>query len=187
MNSNIYNRLLKLFNSLGITVLDKTVQSAEIKGYSAGIEVADRVMNETYQNMFIDTANDNGLAMYLNLINQTKKATIDETRKAIIDAVSDTKGFISRSEFDKALADLGSSCKYTVSNGVMTISCTEVFDEKFIKKIGLFIRNYAPAFLQIKFDGSGLSFEEWEKFYIRWFEIDNNELPFSVIDTLKIN
>lgn len=187
MNNEIYNRLLKLFNELGISALDKTVENAELKGYSAGIELADKVMNETYQNMFIDTANDSGISMYLNLINETKQATIDETRKIIIDAISDTRGFISRDEFDKAVTDLGSSCKYTVSDGVITISSAEVLDEKFLNKISYFIKNYVPAFLQIKFDGNGLTFEQWEKLILMWCKIDNSEFPFSVIDTLKIN
>lgn len=187
MNSVIYDRLLNLFKNLGISVLDKSIQKAEIKGYAAGIELADKIMNDTYLNMFIDTANDTGLSMYLNLIDRKSEKTTEETRNAIITAFSDTKGFLKTGEFEKAIFDLGSSCDYTVENGVLLISSSEVFNKEFLEKISYFFKNYAPVLFKMEFDGNGIPFDNWEALNINWYKFDSYNLPFSVIDTLKIN
>lgn len=187
MNSEIYNRLLNLFKTLGFSPLDKSVENAELKGYAAGIAFAEKIMNDTYNNMFVDTADDVGLSMYLGLINKTKKTTTEETRKTIIDAISDTNGVISISDFQNAILSLGTACKYNCSNGVLTISNADTIDRDYFDKLGYFIKNYAPTHLQIKFDGNGLTFEMFDKLYLRWRKLDGYGLPFSVIDTLKSN
>ncbi len=144
-------------------------------------------MNETYNNMFIDTADDVGLSMYLSLIDKTKQATTEETRKTIIDTFSDTNGVISASDFQNGLLILGNACKYNCSNGVLTISNTDSVDRDFFIKLKYFMKNYAPTHLQIQFDGNGLSFEAFDNLFLSWRKLDEYNLPFSVIDTLKTN
>ncbi len=187
MNDEIYNRLLKLFKTLGFSPLDKTTENAEIKGYAAGISFADKIMNETYNNMFIDTANDLGLDLYLGLVDKEKQATTEETRKVIIDSFSDNNGVISVNEFQNAVLTLGKNSKYNCLNGVLTISSTDAIDREFFERLEYFIRNYAPTHLQIKLDGNGITFELFDKLHIRWRKLDEYNLPFSVMDTLKTN
>lgn len=185
MNNEIYNRLLKLFKTLGFSPTDKSVLNAEIKGYAAGISFAENIMNDVYSNLFIDTANDTGLSMYLGLVDKEKQNTTEETRKIIIDAFCNNNGVISANEFKNAVLTLGSGCKYNCANGILTISNADMIDRAFFEKLKYFIDNYAPTHLLLKFDGNGMTFQLFDDLFLRWRKIDEFNIPFSVIDTLK--
>ncbi len=66
MNDEIYSRLEGLMKSLGLSVNNGSFTKAEMKAYAAGIGLAQEKMKKAMNNVFIDTADEQGTAMFLS-------------------------------------------------------------------------------------------------------------------------
>ena len=119
MNNEIYLRLEKLMKKLGFSVLDSSFTKAEMKAYAAAVSLAEEKMKNTLNNTFITTADHLGLSMFLSMIGETPASSSAKSKENVIAAVSDNRGFYSKSSFDSAVKELGSGTSYKISGNVM--------------------------------------------------------------------
>jgi len=185
MNNEIYSRLEALMKSLGFSVNSGGITKAEIKAYAAGISLACDFMDNLLKNLFADTADFKGLAMFLNLINESSQETEEQARKLIYTAFSEKGGGFRLSDFEKALSETGSNAAYSVNGSFLVLSFAESAGRDFMERLGGFIKYNAPAGSVLMLDGNGLTFSGRDSLELCWYVLDGFGLPFSVIDTLK--
>lgn len=171
--------------TLGFSVSSGGITKAEITAYTAGITLVCDFMDDLIKNLFADTADFKGLAMFLNLINEPSQVTEAQARELIFKAFSDKGGSFRLDAFEKILAETGKDAIYHVSNGSLVLSFTEPAGADFMDRLGKFIKYNAPVGSRLVLDGSGLEFSEWDSLNLCWYVLDGFGLPFSIIDTLK--
>ena len=89
MNSNeIFSRLEGLMKKLSMSSERGSYTRAEMKAYAAGIALAAENMERVLKNLFIDTAENDGIALFLSMINENPAQTESESKQLIIDTVS---------------------------------------------------------------------------------------------------
>ena len=185
MDSIIFLRLCSLFRKLGIDVYGNKLEMAELRGYSAALELIDENMYQNYHDAFVQTADKRGFGMFLNLIDETMQNTHYETIEAIIASITGRNKLLSKSDFDLAVKEFDESSFYEIVDNIFVLSIRAVKDKKYLKRLKHFIENYAPAYLLMRLNGNGLSFASWEALKMKWCDFNSNNLAFSVLDTLK--
>lgn len=171
--------------TLGFSVSSGGITKAEITAYAAGITLVCDFMDNLIKNLFADTADFKGLAMFLNLIGESSQETEKQARELIFKAFSDKGGSFRLDAFEKILSETGDDAAYSVSNGSLALSFSEPADADFMERLGKFIKYNAPVGSRLVLDGSGLEFSERDSLNLPWYVLDGYGLPFSVIDTLK--
>ena len=182
MNNEIFNRLESLMKSLMLSVEKGSYTRAEMKAYSAGIELAAQRFEEVLKNLFVDTADISGLAMFLSLIGEKPASSQEESRRMITNAISAGRSALKKSEFDKIISSMGYT--YSVSGNEIKAAFGASFSRTVLESIAKLIRDYVPSSSVLAPNGSGRSFSEWGKLALRWFEIDAINLPFCVTEKL---
>ena len=182
MNNEIFNRLVRLMQSLMLSVEKGSYTRAEMKAYSAGIELAAQRLEDILKNLFADTADLSGLAMFLSLIGEKPAATQKESRRIITEAISAGRKVHTRSDFDKRLSSMG--CSYSRSGNEIRLTFKSGFGRSVLETISKFIKDYAPSTSMISPTGSGRGFSEWDALEMHWFEIDNLNIPFTIAEKL---
>lgn len=185
MNNEIYLRLEKLMKTLGLSVNSGGITAAEMKAYATGVSLALNNMEILIKNLFADTADFRGLAMFLSAIGESSQKSENEARKLIYSAFTEGRGNCGLCNFEMALAEICKGISYSVDGNNITFSYSEKADGEFLKKLSIFIKNYLPAYCNVYLDGNGLTFEQWDKLEWFWYVLDSLYLPFSITDTLR--
>lgn len=183
MSSEIFNRLEGLMKSLALSVEKGSYTRAEMKAYSAGIELAAEKLEEVFKNLFVDTASATGIAMFLSLLCENPAATEDESRKIITDLVSAGRRIFPKSEFDKMVSSLG-KITYEVSGNEIRLSLGTAFNRQVFEAITKLIRDFSPSSSIVDSVSAGHSFSQWESLGLHWFELDSYEMPFYIIEKI---
>lgn len=183
MNNEIYLRLENLMKRLGLSVSDGSFTKAEMKAYAAAISLAEEKMTETVKNIFIDTAGELGLSMFLSMIGEKPASDDAESRNRVISAVSDKKELYTKSYYDSLVAALGTGSSYTVSGNVMNFSYKGALYRPCFDEYSRLITAYNPCTVVI-INGGGYTFASWDKAAFRWYETDSRSIPFITLDTI---
>lgn len=183
MSNEIFSRLESLMKSLKLSVEEGSYTRAEMKAYSAGIELAADKLEELLQNLFVDTASAKGLAMFLSLIGEKPAASPEESRRVITDLISAGRRLYTKSEFDKVIASMG-PITYNVYGNEIRLDLGSAFSRQIFEGITKLIRDYSPSSSVIDIVSAGHTFADWDGLGMRWFELDSYELPFYIIDKL---
>ena len=183
MSSEIFDRLEGLMRSLNLSVEEGTYTRAEMKAYSAGIELAAQSFDELLKNLFVDTASAKGLAMFLSLIGEKPAASFEKSRSIITDVISAGTRLFAKSEYDSKIAALG-RFTYSVSGNEIRLNFNSAFNRLIFEIIAELIRDYTPCSSVIDVVSTGHKFSAWDGLGMRWFELDGYELPFYIIDKL---
>ena len=184
MNNEIYLRLEKLMKKLGFSMLNGSFTKAEMKAYAAAVSLAEEKMKNTLKNTFIGTADDLGISMFLSMIGETPASTSSKSKENVISAVSDQRGFYTKSYFDSVVQSLGTGSTYTVSGSVMDLQYAGNTNRPMLDDYSKLITDCNPCIVLVD-NKSGRAFSKWDSASFRWFEIDKRNIPFSTLDTIK--
>lgn len=184
MSNNVYERLKALIQDLGFTFAEGGITKAEIKAYSAGIELVRSILDKSINSLMLDSDDKTSFAHYCKMLSVNDESrNLQELKKHIRTRMGERYSFSTADELQTAFAELGSG-SYEISNGAITISGVEL---EGIEKIGEFIKGYVPFCTTIFYEGSGMTFDEWDAVSKCWDEYDRLSLPFNVIDKLGGN
>lgn len=184
MNNAIYFRLESLMKKLGFSVSDGSFTKAEMKAYAAAISLAETKMAETLKNVFIDTADNFGLSMFLSMIGEKNASTDSESRKNIISAVSDKRGFYTKSYFESIIKTLGTTTKYIVGGNVMDFSYEGNLYRPRFDDYSKLLTDYNPCTAVLN-NKKGREWSSWDDASFRWYEINKFNIPFLTLDNMK--
>ncbi len=182
MNSEVYERLLSLFETVDLSGEDGSVEKAEARAYAACISLLLETAESAAEEALAETMGEKGILMYCSLLNLEPGETEQETKEKIISALS--RGFYisDADEIEAAESDVpGYSVTYTDSGREITVSpvSTQTLDA-----LSTLVNEYYPAFYIPKLTGGGLSFDELDDFGYRWYELDALLLPFYIWEGL---
>ncbi len=183
MNDEIYSRLEGLMKSLGLSVNNGSFTKAEMKAYAAGIGLAQEKMKKAMNNVFIDTADEQGTAMFLSMVKEKPAVDTALSKAAVINAVADNPGIYSKSYFDAAVKENGGA-SYTMAGNVMQFSCGSADFRTLLEMLSKQITDVNPCTVVIN-GNAGKHFDKWDAAALRWFELDRLELPFITLDGIK--
>lgn len=183
MNNEIYSRLENLMKCLHMSVEQGAYTRAEMKAYAAGIALAQEKMESVFKNLFIDSATDQGLSMFLSMIGENPSETQEASRQKIIDTVSSNKEIFSLSEFNEIVSSYG-DITYDVYGNVVEFSFGIPFGREMLEILAKLASDIVPCTSIVCADGKGRSFKELEALALRWYEIDGFGLSFYALETL---
>lgn len=183
MNNEIYARLEKLMKSLGFSVENGSFTKAEMKAYAAGISIVQESMKKAMNNIFIDSADMQGTAMFLSMVNEKPAADAQTSKNLVIHAVSDNPCIYSKTYFDSVIQADGKA-SYTMSDNIMDFNCTLADCRKQLEAYSKQINDINPCTVVIN-NNAGRSFDVWNSAALRWFELDRLEIPFITLDTMR--
>lgn len=184
MNSKIYERLFALYKQLGAEPNDKSADKAELLGLCAGLELAENAMNKNLLDVFLDTAGERGLAMFLSEAGEAARETQAESKRAVTQAFSQGGHFLTCIELEEAVKALNEAARYSVQNGAFVLESGLFWGREFLQKISDFAKDFAPAIYSLELGFDGVPFELWDDEELCWYELDALELPFSALDTI---
>lgn len=185
MNNDVFDRLYALFEGLGLKLQDGSLEMAELKAYCAALSLAGENGDKRLQNIFIETADGEGLSSFLGMTGGAFAKTDDETKSAVILACADGDRFITASDFENAVSSLAPGAQYCVSGTdfVLSLGGAELRRDT-LQKLSEFFKGYAPACYRFTLGGLGKTWEELENPELRWHEINSLSLPFSAWEAL---
>ncbi|MDE6111586.1 MAG: hypothetical protein K2F65_06700 [Eubacterium sp.] len=184
MNNEIYLRLEILMKKLGLSVSNGSFTKAEMKAYAAAIRLAELKMTETLKNIFISTADYSGLSMFLSMIGEKPASTDTASRNNVVSAVSDNRGFYTKSYFDDIVQSFGTGSSYTVNGNTMDFSYKGSAYRPRFDDYSKLITDYNPCTVIVN-NNSGFAFSKWDTAAFRWFENDVRNIPFITLDTIE--
>ncbi len=184
MNNEIYLRLENLMKRLGLSVSDGSFTKAEMKAYAAAISLAEEKMTETVENIFIDTAGELGLSMFLSMIGENPASDDAESRNRVISAVTDKRELYTKSYYDSIVASIGTGSSYTVSGNVMNFSYKGDLYRPCFDEYSKLLTVYNPCTVVIS-NGNGYTFASWDQADFRWYETDSRSIPFITLDSMS--
>lgn len=182
MNSEIFARLERLMKSLALCVDEGSYTRAEMRAYAAGIELAAQKLEDVLKNLFADTADTGGLAMFLSLIGEKPAASQEESRRLITNAISAGRKTFTKDEFNDIVSSMG--CSFSMLRNEIWLRMGSSFSKELLENIVKLIKYYIPSTSLLVPIGNGQSFAKWDGLRLRWFELDSLNLPFSVMDKL---
>lgn len=183
MSNSVYERLKALIEE-GFTFTDGGITKAEITAYSAGIELVRSILDKNIKSLMLDSDDKTSLAHYCRMLSVNDESyNLQELKKHIRTRMGERYSFSTADELQTAFTEIGSG-SYEISNGAITISGVAL---EGVEKTGEFIRNYVPFCTTVLYDGSGMTFDEWDALSKCWDEYDRMRLPFNVIDKLGGN
>ena len=187
MNSNeIFSRLEGLMKKLSMSTEKGSYTRAEMKAYAAGIALAADYMEKIFKNLFIDTAENEGMALFLSMINEKPAKTPEESKQLIIDAVSKQMELYKKSEFDALIASMGDfgESSYKIDDNIITLYYAGFVDMPGFRNFSQLCANHIPCFSQLSLASEGIQFFAWEELKLPWFKLDSVKLPFYVLDSM---
>lgn len=186
MNNTVFGRISKLFSQLGINMTSGSENTGEARAYAAGFELVNTAFDNVFKNIYIQTADDTGLRMFLSLIDEKPQEDIEESRMKVMDRFMKDGAFLDYDEFEEQFNQIAPEADFMLSGNFILISdfVKPVTPENLIRA-GRFLKKYAPALSFVYLTGRGLSFESYDNLEMRWFELDEVNMPFHMLDGLE--
>lgn len=182
-NSQVYERLKKLYLTLGIDVENNNENDAEIYCYS---RVIDKIKNEigvTLEKLFCSSIDN--IDMYIELLNiDPTNKSYDVLVKEIKERLSMNFGEFKKLLFDKALAEIGSG-SYTISGKYLAF---EGIKREDLPKLHRFIESWNIFFSRYNYKSKNRikqNFDEWDSWQENWAYYDSLKLCWNFLETYK--
>jgi len=185
MNNEIYGRICSLYAQLGIDMAAGSAGKGEAAALAAGFDILNSVLDDILKNIFVQTADKKGLGMYLSLINKKQADDCESSRNSIFERFSKDSGYMKYDDFIVALKQAGSTGDvYITGNSINIPDLAYPADKDSLINAGRFIKNYKPVFCSISFDGSGIDFNSIDSLDMHWYQLDEVNLPFYLLEQL---
>lgn len=181
--NNPFDRMKKLLEDVGIKLENGGISSGEISAYSKGIELVISQAKMIIELVNIVSSKSNQLKRYTSLlhIDESRFEDVNQLKAEIIKRYSQCFGDNEIDAVNEGFESVGSGT-YSIDNGVVTFYNVMLDD---LYELGKFINGYLPAFATVSFDGTGLTFDEWDSIAFTFSKYDGWCLPFSIIDNLR--
>ena len=183
MNNDIFFRLENLMKKTGLSVNSGSLTKAEMKASAAGISLVHNQMAGIMKNIFIDTAEKEGTAMFLSMVNEKPADSVSLSKELVTDAVSDNPCIYSKSRFDSVVKADGTS-SYSMSGNIMDFRYGGTEDRLQFETFSKLIHDINPCTVIVD-NHIGRTFAVWDKAAFRWFELDSFSVPFITLDGMK--
>ena len=192
--SNEYNRMKSLLENVGLSFTETGITNGEITAYAAGLALVRQELENAEKAVFILQNGSTELSRYASLLNlDESRYTVPQLKAAIVDRLSHGFGEYIAEDFVNAFETIGSgeyefeSIDYGsgVDPDIKDIAFRN-FDFEDLRELGKFIK----AFLHTSntyYDGTGLTFDEWDAYGCTFNYYDSLCLPFNIIDHLSVN
>ena len=167
-----------LLSETGVSFEPSGISDAEIYAYAAAMNSVEGQLDETLSQLFYG---NQGVYPY----RLCKLCGIGEVASPEIflrHRLSVNGGNYINANLNESLAAMGFR-RFGVSPlNKMTVGLRSLDT---LRLVGLFYQSYVPFSFKFLYDGSGMSFDEWDEWGKSFDEYDSYILPFSIIDTLR--
>lgn len=181
MSNSVYERLKVLIEKLGFVFTDGGITKAEITAYTAGIEMVNNMLEKTIKSLILEPQSKADLVCYCKMLSiNNENYTLQELENCIRKRLGERYSFAAAEEFSNAFDEIGSG-SYEIVDGGIKISGIGIGG---VKKVGEFIKAYVPFCADVLYEGTGMTFDEWDAISKCWDEYDRMQLPFNIIDKL---
>ncbi len=186
MNNEIFSRIIKLFSTLGIDVSKGTDGRGEAAALSAGFGLISGLLDDMLNNIFVQTADGEGLKMLLSLINECHTDDIESDRQLILNRLSKGWGYLDYDEFVDVLSTVGPFAECDI-NGTYIYLTGVAYPASVDSMLdaGRFIKEYMPAVCTPSLAGDGIRYEYFDWLDMPWFQLDEVNLPFNLLDEME--
>lgn len=170
---------------LGIDTGSGTEGRGEAAAISAGFGLISELLDDMLNNIFVQTADGEGLKMLLSLINKGHSSDAEADRKLILNRFSKGWGYPDYDEFVKNLSRIGPFAECDINGTYIYITgaaCPALADS--MLEAGSFIKEYMPAVCTPSFAGNGIRYEYFDWLDMPWFQLDEVNLPFYLLDEM---
>lgn len=175
-----------MYAQLGIDVQSGSEGKGEAAALSAGFDMLFEYLDWMFAECFVQTADDMGLELFLSLMDERKTTDKQADRLAVISRFSKCRDYIGYNDFIEALKKVSPEAECVIGKAKITLLHFVSADspEKLIRA-GRFIKEYVPVFCMVSFGGSGIAFNAFDLLDMPWFQLDEVNLPFYLLDELN--
>lgn len=189
---NIFGNIISKLKALKIyNMQENSLVYAEISSYYVGIKLVCDLIEELYQELFINTANSYGLEMWEDILYSRNYNNLDVTtrRNMIASALTIKQDGFNRTDMEKALNSIGIYADITEVPNQEKINIS-VYDYKgelcTYSKILSRIQKILPAHLEIFLDMGVFSWDMFDINYNDFDEFDSYEVSFDEFEMQNI-
>lgn len=185
MNSEIYTRLLALFEKLGLTAENGTKEKGELLAYCTAISIVQSELESNFNQMLADTASGLGLSLFCELLGIDVSLSDDEKHKLIREGLSQKYGDYAFGTMTSEVEGLADGFSMTADDFIITINGSIKSDFDILARLGKILKKYLLPCTVISFGGGGIDFDYWDSTPYLFEDYDNLNLSFDVLDTLE--
>lgn len=185
------NQLRKRMEMLLPVILDKDDFHTDglIAACAAGFDMINAYLDEVYTECFIDTANDYGLEMMVDLFDIDKTCLPEEKRNLIMEYFCKSSQVMHLDEINNDLLKLDSECYFTSDHYSIVIRKLPANPQLRILKLGglgKIINKYVPPGVKVKvvIEKSVTSFGSLDNADYTFRALDSYDCMFSIYDTI---
>lgn len=163
----IAERILGQMKKVGSKPDDYTTRCAHIYSLATGCDYVLNILDGIYDEMWLDTAVDNGRRMFCSLVGLNE---FDSEK---------IKEYISASYTEYALGDMAAAlsqyvenCTAQYENGVMTVTLSPQADFSQLLGLGEFLQKYLTPGTTVKLENGDYDFNDYDTLLLSWNEWD---------------
>lgn len=182
--NNSYDRLRLLFEKLGLSTQNGCDDSGELMAYCAGIEMVQSDFEDSFNQLFADTASGLGLSQLCELLRINSSLSDDEKREQISQGLSRKYGDYNFAEFENEISKQCPMLTLVLMNFYITINGSVKDDYDNLFKLGRIFENYLMPCTVAGFSGDGLNFDYWDSTPYLFKDYDNFNLNFEFLEEL---
>jgi len=185
MDNEILNRIIRLYTELGLNMQGGSADKGEAAAMAGGLLPVTRQLDKIFGNIFIQTADRDGIGMFLSLLNKSRTENTEADRAAVISSMAAHGGFLQESDFESRAAFISSAFEYEAA--ALQLQLKGLITEKnytAFKAAAEFIKDYVPVCCSVDFAGSGMDFDALDGLDFYWFQLDDLDMPFNILETI---
>ncbi|MBQ9517428.1 MAG: hypothetical protein IJR60_05070 [Eubacterium sp.] len=184
--NEIFNRMKALLQNAGIKFTEGGISNAEIYAYAAAIKHVWEYLTDALDDVFMQ--GDSNAERYAALLNIDKnRYTLAELKEEIKDRLAMNFATATIAEHEAAFAAVGSGSYdlYLDSEDYIPRMIFSGVDIEDLPQLAKFIDAYTCSFQRTYYDGSGMTFDDWDTWNQTFWTLDKMALPFNIIDYLR--
>ncbi len=180
--NNEYSRMRQLLEPLGLSFEEGSVTGAEIYAYSKGAELVKNSFYSAYGFVFYNMAESGDIRRYAEMLSvDTEHFEGEALEKAVKNRFSHRYADYTAEDLREAFNSVGSG-DYLIVNNELLFSFV---DEEDLAQLGKFIEAFVHFTYPFRYDGEGMTFDEWDAWAKSFAEYDKLNLPFDILDYLS--
>lgn len=185
MDNEILNRITRLYSELGLNMQSGSDDKGEAAAMACGLKLITQQLDRMMKNVFIQTADKEGIGMFLSLINKSRTDNQEADRESVLNSMA-CGGYLQKSDFENNAALISSRFEYNASDLLVQLKgLIAEKNYKSLKAASEFVKNYVPVCCNVDFAGSGMDFDAFDALGIYWFQLDDIDMPFYMIETIN--
>ena len=184
--NNEYKRMRALLEPAGIDFSSNSISNAEIYAYSEGLGYVRDILNETVKRVFFLLVPDGNANGYASLLKISPKVSEEDLSSEIILRLS--RNFFGYGifqifdEFEK-IGSGSINLEYDSTGRLKCIISDVMLSD--IDELSKFIEAFTFCGIKYIYDGSGMTFDEWDETDKTFNEFDLLDAVFDILDKIR--